>query len=102
MTTQNQRVSEWILGKRLINVIKEPEMLTIIAPGCHKHNRSQLTLFGSEAELVKNILYNLLREGEFHTFICEHGHTHHVSFQINPEKVVPDYAWEGNILPDHQ
>lgn len=51
---------------------------------------------------MKNIVYNLPREGEFHTFICEHGHTHHVSFQIEAEKVVPDYAWEGNILPDGQ
>lgn len=77
-------------------------MLKIIDPGCHKHNCSQLTLFGAEAELMKNILYNLPREGEFHTFICEHGHTHHVSFQIKPGKVVPDCAWEGDILPDGQ
>ena len=77
-------------------------MLKIIDSGCHKHNGSQLTLFGSEAELMKNIVYNLPREGGFHTFICEHGHTHHVSFQIEAEKIVPDYAWEGNILPDGQ
>ena len=77
-------------------------MLKIIDAGCHKHNGSQLTLFGSEAELMKNILYNLPREGGFHTFICEHGHTHQVSFQIEAEQVVPDLAWEGNILPDGQ
>jgi hypothetical protein len=41
---------------------------------------------------MKDILYNLPREGEFHTFICEHGHTHHVSFQIQAEEIVPDYA----------
>ncbi len=67
-------------------------MLKIIDPGCNEHNWSQLTLFGSEAELMKDILYNLPREGEFHTFICEHGHTHHVSFQIKAEKVVSNYA----------
>jgi len=67
-------------------------MLKLIDPGCNKHNGRQLTLFGSEAEMMKDILYNLPREGGFHTFICEHGHTHHFSFQIKPEKVVSDYA----------
>ncbi len=75
-------------------------MLKIIDPGCHEHQWSQLTLFGSEAELMKNIVYNLPREGGCHTFICEHGHTHHISFEIKPEKVAPDYAWECNVLPD--
>ncbi len=65
-------------------------MLKIIDPGCHKHNWSQVTLFGSEAEMMKNIINNLPREGGFHTFICEHGYTHHVSFQIKAEKVVSD------------
>lgn len=77
-------------------------MLKIIDPGCHKHSCTQLTLFGSEAELMKNIVYNLPREGGFHTFICDHGHTHHVSFQIETEKIVPDYAWAGSILPNGQ
>jgi hypothetical protein len=67
-------------------------MLKLTDPGCKKHNWRQLTLFGSEADLVKAILYNLPREGEFHTFICEHGHTHHVSFQIQAEKIMPGYA----------
>lgn len=67
-------------------------MLKIIDPGCHKHNWSQLTLFGPQAELMKDILYNLPREGGFHTFICEHGHTHHVSFQIKAEKAGSAYA----------
>jgi hypothetical protein len=91
-----------ILGKRLIIVIKEPKMLKIIDPGCHKHHWRQLTLSGFEAELMKDIVYNLPREGGFHTFVCEHGHTHHVSLQVEAEKVVPDYAWEGNLLPDGQ
>lgn len=65
-------------------------MLKIINSGCNKHNWSQLTLFGSEAELIKDIIYNLPREEGLHTFICEHGHTHHVSFQIKTEKVVSD------------
>ncbi len=67
-------------------------MLKIIDPGCNQHNWSQLTLFGAEAELMIDILYNLPQEGGFHTFICEHGHTHHVSFQIRAEKVVSEYA----------
>jgi hypothetical protein len=91
MTIQNQRISEGLFGKGLSNVIKEQAMLKIIDLGCNIHNSSQLTLFGSEAEMMKNILYNLPREGGFHSFICEHGHTHHVSFQVKAEKVMSDY-----------
>ncbi len=67
-------------------------MLKLTDPGCNKHNWRQLTLFGSEADLMKDILYNLPRKGGFHTFICEHGNTHHISFQIQAETIVPDYA----------
>ncbi len=74
-------------------------MLKIIDPGCSIHEWSQLTLFGSEADLMKNILSNLPREEGSYFFICEHGHTHHISLQIKAEEVVSDYACEGNILP---
>ena len=67
-------------------------MLKLTDPGCKKNNWRQLTLFGAETDLMKAILYNLPRAGEFHTFICEHGHTHHVSFQIQVENFMPGYA----------
>jgi hypothetical protein len=61
-------------------------MLKIIDSGCNKHKWSQLIMFGSEAELLKDILYNLPRKGGFHTFICEYGCTHRVSFQVRGAK----------------
>ncbi len=62
-------------------------MLIIADPGCSKHDASQLIMSGSEAELIKNILYNLPKEGGFHTFICEHGYTHHVNFEFKIDMV---------------
>ena len=34
---------------------------------------------------MKGIVYNLPKEGNFHTFICDHGNTHLISFQFPAE-----------------
>ena len=34
-----------------------------------------------------DVLYNLLSDGDFHTFLCEPGHTHRVSFIIQLNKL---------------
>jgi hypothetical protein len=93
VTTQRQQVSEWNLGKRLTIVLKEHEMLKIIDPGCNKHNQREFTLDGVEAETMGDILYNLPIDGESHTFICEHGHTHRISFNIQVEKVIQPFGY---------
>ena len=62
-------------------------MLKIIDLGCNKHNRRQFTLDGVEAEIIGDILYNLHSDGDSHTFICEHGHTHRISFNVQVEKL---------------
>jgi hypothetical protein len=61
------------------------QMLTITDLGCKRHNRRQFTFGGDEAELVREILYNLPNDGECHTFICEYGHTHRISFHLQLE-----------------
>lgn len=50
--------------------------------GCTKHPSREVTLCGSEAELMEIIISNLQREGEFHTFVCRQGHTHRLSVKI--------------------
>jgi hypothetical protein len=62
-------------------------MLTITDLGCNKHDRCQFTLGGVEAEIMGDILYNLPNDGDSHTFICEYGHTHRISFTIQLEKL---------------
>lgn len=62
-------------------------MLTITDLGCNRHNQRQVTLSGVEAELVSDVLYNLTNDGDFHTYICECGHTHRISFNIQEEKL---------------
>ena len=62
-------------------------MLTITDLGCNRHNQRQLTLGGLEAEIMGDILYNLPKDGDFHTFICEHGHTHRINFNMQLEKL---------------
>jgi hypothetical protein len=56
-------------------------MLRLMDLGCRKHRSCQVTLNGSEAAIVKNIIHNLPRAGESRTYICEYGQTHHVSFR---------------------
>jgi hypothetical protein len=51
-------------------------MLTLIDFGCGQHPRKQLTLTGSMAALVGNLIANLPLTGAYPTYICEHGHTH--------------------------
>jgi hypothetical protein len=62
-------------------------MLTITDLGCDRHNLRQVTLSGVEAEMMTDVLYNLTHDGEFHTYICECGHTHRISFNIQKEKL---------------
>jgi hypothetical protein len=62
-------------------------MLTITDLGCNRHNRRQVTLSGGEAEMVADILYNLTNDGDSHTYICECGHTHRISFNTQVEKL---------------
>ena len=60
-------------------------MLTITDLGCKRHNRRQFTFGGDDAEIMRDILYNLPNHGDFHTFICEFGHTHRISFNLQLE-----------------
>jgi len=62
-------------------------MLTITDLGCDRHNRRQVTFNGVEAEMMTDFLYNLTKVGEFHTYICECGHTHRISFNTQKEKL---------------
>ena len=62
-------------------------MLTITDLGCDRHILRQVTLTGIEAELMTDVLYNLAIDGDFHTYICECGHTHRISFNIQKEKL---------------
>ena len=62
-------------------------MLKIIDPGCTKHKPRQFTLDGVAAEIMGDILYNLPKVGEFHTFICEYGHTHRINFNMQVAKL---------------
>ena len=62
-------------------------MLTITDLGCDRHNRRQATLSGVEAAIMADVLYNLTNDGDFHTYICECGHTHRISFNSQEEKL---------------
>ena len=50
--------------------------------GCMTHGKRELTFSGSKAELMEVIIRNLHRDGEFHTFVCQYGHTHRLGIQI--------------------
>ena len=68
---------------------RDKQMLKLTDHGCSKHHQRQLKLSGIEAELMTDILLSFITQpenGNFHTFICEHGHTHRLSFHILVEK----------------
>jgi hypothetical protein len=48
--------------------------------GCGEHQRRHLSFIGPEAKLMEDVLRNLPQKGGYPFFICEHGHTHRVSF----------------------
>lgn len=62
-------------------------MLTIMDHGCDRHKRRQVMLNGVEAEMMADFLYNLIKDGDFHTYICTYGHTHRISFNAREEKL---------------
>jgi hypothetical protein len=67
---------------RAIRAPQGDEMLKIIDPGCNIHNRRQFTLDGVQ---------------DSHTFICEHGHAHRISFNIQAFGYV---LWKGGTFWD--
>lgn len=62
-------------------------MLKVTDFGCNQHRWRQSVFFAGDAELMKDVLYNLPREGDSHSYICEHGHTHCVIFQMQPCRI---------------
>jgi len=62
-------------------------MLKIIDLGCDQHQLRELTISSAEAELMRDLFFNLPRGGEFHTFTCEHGQTHYINLQMRVLKV---------------
>lgn len=61
-------------------------MLELIDEGCGEHWPCQLTFTGSEASIIARILLNLPMLGKHRTYICEHGHTHQISFSLHMDE----------------
>ena len=55
-------------------------MLTVTDFGCHLHQQRHLAFMGEEAEVMEGVLHNLPQTGAGHFYVCEHGHSHSVSF----------------------
>ena len=53
-------------------------MIKIIDFGCNEHNWRQVTLADPDAELIKDCIYNLSKDGKYHTYVCSLGHTHRI------------------------
>jgi hypothetical protein len=63
-------------------------MLTVTDSGCRLHQQRQLTFMGEEAEVMEGVLHNLPQTGGFPFYLCEHGHSHRVSFKKDHIKFV--------------
>jgi hypothetical protein len=79
-------------------------MPTLIDSGCGKHPRWQLTLTGSVAALVSSLITNLPLKGAYHTYICEHGHTHYLLLHPHQDDITTGPSarglGEGRVPPD--
>ncbi len=60
-------------------------MLKLVDSGCHKHELVHFSLHGLTTLVVMGIVSNLPQDGNYHTYICEHGKTHRLSFQIHKD-----------------
>ncbi len=57
-------------------------MLKLVDSGCQKHELLQFNLHGLTTLVIMGVLSNLSQDGYYHTYTCEHGKTHRLSFQI--------------------
>jgi hypothetical protein len=55
-------------------------MLTVTDYGCRLHKPRHLTFMGEEAEVIEGVLHNLPQTGSSLSYLCEHGHSHRISF----------------------
>ncbi len=67
-------------------------MIEIIDFGCNEHNWRQVTFTDPDADFVKACIYNLPKDGKYHTYICTHGYTHRIR-QFKMPYVVPAPAY---------
>lgn len=57
-------------------------MLKLVDSGCPKHELLQFDLQGLASLVIMGVVSNLPQDGNYHTYICEHGKTHRLSFQV--------------------
>ena len=55
--------------------------------GCREHPPRHIVLTGAAAALVDHLFVNLPMTADGHTYICEHGHTHHLTLEPCDKKV---------------
>ncbi len=55
-------------------------MLTVTDSGCRLHQQRFLTFMGEEAEVIEGVLHNLPQTGNCLSYLCEHGHSHRITF----------------------
>lgn len=57
-------------------------MLKLIDSGCPEHELLQFDLQGLTTLVFMGVVSNLPQDGNYHTYICEYGKTHRLSFQV--------------------
>jgi hypothetical protein len=60
-------------------------MLKLVDSGCYKHELMEFSLQGLTTLVVMGVVSNLPQDGNYHTYTCEHGKTHRLSFQIHKD-----------------
>ena len=66
-------------------------MLKLVDSGCQKHELLQFNLQGLTTLVLMGVVSKLPQDGNYHTYTCEHGKKHRLSFQVqaNSRQLTP-------------
>jgi hypothetical protein len=70
-------------------------LLKLTDSGCGQHSTQQITLTGAAAMIMARIILNLSPAAGGPTYICEHGHTHHLILHQREEKMTASLPGSG-------
>jgi hypothetical protein len=66
-------------------------MLKLVDSGCQEHELLQFNLQGLTTLMLMGVVSSLPQDGNYHTYTCEHGKMHRLSFQVhaNSRRLMP-------------
>jgi hypothetical protein len=74
-------------------------MLILVDSGCQNHKARSFDLDGLSALFVTTLVASLPEDGQSHTYTCDHGHCHRLSFHFQKEGEIRCASEIGGLQP---